>query len=104
VTLANAPLSGRDAKDIILICRNREALYFLKIRKYNLTGICDLPGRGKSGRSHHGRCASTEVTFTPGGYEPQTEPGTMSERADWKFLQGSILGEACLAGKEASNE
>jgi hypothetical protein len=58
---------------------------------------------GFSAVSDYGPRASTEVTFTPGGHEPQTEleqcPSELIGNFYWD-RQGSILGEACLSGKE----
>jgi hypothetical protein len=46
---------------------------------------------------------STEITFTPGGHEPQTEleqcPSELIGNFHWN-RQGSILGEACLSVTE----
>jgi hypothetical protein len=53
--------------------------------------------------SDHGPRASTEATITPEGHESQTEleqcPSELIGNFCWDG-QGSILGEACLSGKE----
>jgi hypothetical protein len=58
---------------------------------------------GFSAVSGHGPRASTEVTFSPGGHEPETEveqcPSELIGNFYWD-RQGSTLGEACLSGKE----